>query len=1070
LSIFPMLDTSNATDFGSAWSGCSGLTAFPPLQTGRGGDFSGTWELCFGLTSFPVLDTSNGIAFYATWYGCFGLTSFPALDTSNGTDFQQAWAGCSGLTAFPPLNLGRMTNGINCFQGDTLSTASYSGLLVSIATLNANAAVTFDGGNSQYSAGAATYARNTTLTAALGWTITDGGPALAPQTITFAAVANQAYDAPPLILNATASSGLPVTLRVVSGPASVSGMDLTMTGTGTVVVAADQAGDASYLAAPEVQISFVVVPVGQKIAFTTIAPQTYGVAPIALSATATSGLPVAITVQSGPATINGTMLTITGAGVVVLAANQAGNQDYLAATTETQSITVAQEAQTITFAAIPAQAFSSTPLTLTATASSGLGVTYTVTSGPATVSGSLLTVTGVGTVAVTAHQGGNGNYLAALPVTQSFTIAKGAQTITFAAVGNLTYPTVSVTLSASASSGLPVAITVKSGPATISGATLTLTGTGTVVLDANQSGNTDYLAAPQATQSIVIKKAQVITFAAVGSVTYGTAPVTLSATASSGLAPVFSIVSGPATVSGTKLTITGAGTVQVAANQVGNGTYWAAPQVIQTITVSQEAQTIAFTLANQTYGVAPLTLNGTATSALAVTYSVTGPATLSGSKLTITGGGTVTVTASQAGNANYLPAPAVVQTITVAPKAQTITFPTIANKTYGVAPLNLSATASSGLAPVFTVLSGPANLNGTLTTLTITGTGTVTVIANQPGNASYLPAAAVSQSFTVAQEAQTINFIAPANEIYGVGPLTLSATATSGLAPTFSIQSGPATLTGSVLTITAAGSVVVVAKQAGNANFLAAPPVPQTITVAKAAQTITFAAVLPQVWGVPPLTLSATATSGLPVAFTVVSGPATISGATLTITGAGTVVVDAKQAGNADYLAATTVSQTITVTATDAIAINAGGPAVANFVADKDYTGTTTVYDTTATVATAGVAHAAPESVYQSERSGQTFTYTIPGLVAGGAYTVRLHFAEIVLTSPGQRVFNVAINGTTELPHFDIVATAGGPNIAVVQSLSASPNASGQIVITFTTVTNAAVVSGLEIITLANSN
>jgi hypothetical protein len=288
--------------------------------------------------------------------------------------------------------------------------------------------------------------------------------------------------------------------------------------------------------------------------------------------------------------------------------------------------------------------------------------------------------------------------------------------------------------------------------------------------------------------------------------------------------------------------------------------------------------------------------------------------------------------------------------------------------------------------------------------------------------------------------------------------------------PVFSIVSGPATVTGAVLTITAAGSVVVAANQAGTANYLAAPQKTQTVTVAKAAQAITFATVGPQVWGAPPLTLSATATSGLPVAFNVVSGPATVSGSTLTITGAGSVVVDAKQGGNADYNAAATVPQTITVTATDVIAINSGGPAVANFVADKDYSGTTTVYNTTTAVATAGVAHAAPGSVYQSERSGQTFTYTIPGLVAGGAYTVRLHFAEIVLTSPGQRVFNVAINGITELSHFDIVALAGGPNIAVTQSLPASPNANGQIVITFTTVTNAAVVSGLEVITLANSN
>jgi YD repeat-containing protein len=67
-------------------------------------------------------------------------------------------------------------------------------------------------------------------------------------------------------------------------------------------------------------------------------------------------------------------------------------------------------------------------------------------------------------------------------------------------------------------------------------------------------------------------------------------------------------------------------------------------------------------------------------------------------------------------------------------------------------------------------------------------------------------------------------------------------------------------------------------------------------------------------YGVAPITLTATASSGLPVTFSVLSGPATVSGSTLTITGAGTVVVAANQAGNSNYAAAAQVTQTITVT------------------------------------------------------------------------------------------------------------------------------------------------------------
>jgi hypothetical protein len=69
----------------------------------------------------------------------------------------------------------------------------------------------------------------------------------------------------------------------------------------------------------------------------------------------------------------------------------------------------------------------------------------------------------------------------------------------------------------------------------------------------------------------------------------------------------------------------------------------------------------------------------------------------------------------------------------------------------------------------------------------------------------------------------------------------------------------------------------------------------------KTNQTITFNPVPTQTYGNSPIALVATASSGLPVTFSIVSGPATVSGSTLTITGAGTVVVNANQAGNAGY-------------------------------------------------------------------------------------------------------------------------------------------------------------------------
>ena len=86
----------------------------------------------------------------------------------------------------------------------------------------------------------------------------------------------------------------------------------------------------------------------QTITLSPIANLTYGAAPIAATATSTSGLPVTIAVQSGPATIANNLITITGAGAVVLAATQAGNADYLAATAVTTSFTVNPATLTVT--------------------------------------------------------------------------------------------------------------------------------------------------------------------------------------------------------------------------------------------------------------------------------------------------------------------------------------------------------------------------------------------------------------------------------------------------------------------------------------------------------------------------------------------------------------------------------------------------------------------------------------------------------------------------------------------------------------------------------------------------
>jgi len=118
------------------------------------------------------------------------------------------------------------------------------------------------------------------------------------------------------------------------------------------------------------------------------------------------------------------------------------------------------------------------------------------------------------------------------------------------------------------------------------------------------------------------------------------------------------------------------------------------------------------------------------------------------------------------------------------------------------------------------------------------------------------------------------------------------------------------------------------------------------------------------------------------------------------------------------------------------------------FAQDHDYQGgkTGSMPDTGKAIDTQ-VPNAAPAAVYQSERWGKC-TYTIP-VKQGPPCTVRLHFAEVKL-EPGQRKFNVDINGRRVLADYDIAAESGKDKAVVKDFPAISPDANGNIVIAFT--------------------
>ena len=191
---------------------------------------------------------------------------------------------------------------------------------------------------------------------------------------------------------------------------------------------------------------------------------------VALGAKASSGLPVSYSsANPGACPVSGSTVTPAEGGTCTITASQAGNDNYAPAQAVKKSFAVARLRQTIDFPQPPDVAFGK-PVILSAKASSGLPVSFgTGTPDVCTVSGATVTTTTVGTCRVTASQAGDARYAPVRGVARSFQVERATQTITFtppdgAAIGQ------PVTLSASASSGLPVTYRTDNSPVcTVSG-------------------------------------------------------------------------------------------------------------------------------------------------------------------------------------------------------------------------------------------------------------------------------------------------------------------------------------------------------------------------------------------------------------------------------------------------------------------------------------------------------------------------------------------------------------------------------------------------------------------------
>ncbi len=677
---------------------------------------------------------------------------------------------------------------------------------------------------------------------------------LTDQFITFPKPADRPVNSTPFALSANASSGLPVSLALVSGPATLYGNTVTLTGVGAVTIRATQPGNATFDAAPAVEQTFVSTKIPGTVTLGNLT-RTYTGSPLTPTATTSpSGRTVDYTFDGSPTVpTNAGSYNVTG---TINDPNYSG---------EASGLFVIQTAnQSITF---PAQGSRGVGVTFNpgATSSSGLPVTYSVVSGPAETDGSLVTVTGIGTVTLRAEQAGNENVQPATSVERTLATIQGTATV---ALGNLSAmydgqpKPVTVTTTPA---GLPIAVTYNgsSVPPTASGTYAVAA----AVQDPNYTGSaTGTLTIAPRTAAAPVKGWRAGNTTTVADA--NTSSPLLNATNGSGTngaATAFYAFFEPVTLAnpGDTVRITGSTTVNAPGGTSGQGSW---------------LRYGLYDNRNQSANITAAWLGYTAMANSSGAYSLYERTGNTGDfATTIYGVNPRTPDASPAYVGANSPSNAVTlnfeQTITRASNNVTVVSRLVRPGTNGGADtIYLSSTftdttpnnngfitgdQTNALTPVH---SPRYNAVGFVLSGAYIGTT----------NTSSVQFSNVQVAFTAATDvaAPAITFDPLDDRPYTTNPITLSATSSSGLPVTFSVLSGPATVSSNALSLTGTGVVTVRASQTGGLNTPDATPVDRSFEVTRAEAAIELTGLTATFDGTEKSVQAATTPAGLPVTIT----------------------------------------------------------------------------------------------------------------------------------------------------------------------------------------------------------
>jgi uncharacterized protein YjdB len=410
------------------------------------------------------------------------------------------------------------------------------------------------------------------------------------------------------------------------------------------------------------QVIYNPNPISPTITDFSIPTKTYGNLPFTITQpqSNSSGSFTYTSSNLSVATISGNIVTIVGAGSSTITATQAATENYSEGTI-TATFQVNQATPTITDFSIPTKTYGDAPFTITQPQSTSPGsFTYTSSNlSVATISGNIVTIVGSGSSILTATQAATDNYEEGI-ITATFQVNQATPTITNFSIPTKTYGDTPFTITppTSNSSGSFTYSSSNLSAATISGSTITIVGAGTSIITATQAETANFTSGTITGTFQVNKATTTMTDFSISTKTYGDAPFTITQPQSNSPASVSYTSSNlsVATVSGNTITIVGAGSSTITANQAATTNYTSGT-ITALFQVNQATPTITdFSIPTKTYSDTPFTITppqSNSPGSFTYTSSDLSVATISGNIVTIVGAGSSTITATQAGTTNF---------------------------------------------------------------------------------------------------------------------------------------------------------------------------------------------------------------------------------------------------------------------------------------------------------------------------------------------------------------------------------------------------------------------------------